>query len=242
MKLQKQTMSMLTAVVILMLVPIAAWISAWHWQNQVIDRLDSWILLTNSAAIPYGIFSILVFCGLLYYYVRPKTPKTALLCLGILASGVLAGQVAKVVVKNAVEEPRPYVQWLDNNKVISTGVFYGMDRGERKDWLIEHENGLSIVPEALQKHWQNEVGYAFPSGHSLFAATWALLVVGLLWPRRQYFQAAIVMTWAMGVLISRLFLGMHWPIDLLVAVVISGIIAMPCVWLIERQLSKKINK
>ncbi|MDA4825234.1 phosphatase PAP2 family protein, partial [Enterobacter kobei] len=41
------------------------------------------------------------------------------------------------------------------------------------------------IPTFLRKHWQKETGFAFPSGHTMFAASWALLGVGLLWPRRR---------------------------------------------------------
>jgi membrane-associated phospholipid phosphatase len=35
-----------------------------------------------------------------------------------------------------------------------------------------------------------ETGFAFPSGHTMFAASWALLAIGLLWPRRHYKTAS----------------------------------------------------
>ncbi|KPD80629.1 phosphatidylglycerophosphatase, partial [Yersinia pestis subsp. microtus bv. Caucasica] len=59
----------------------------------------------------------------------------------------------------------------------------------------------------------------------VFAATWALLAVGLLWPRRHYKTVVLLMLWAQGVMASRLFLGMHWPQDLIAATLISGVLA-----------------
>ncbi len=56
----------------------------------------------------------------------------------------------------------------------------------------------------------------------MFAASWALLAVGLLWPRRRTFTIAFLLVWATGVMGSRLLLGMHWPRDLVVATLISG--------------------
>ncbi len=239
MRLQPFHKVLFVATIILLLVPIAAWISAWHWQNQYIDHLSTWILLTNTAALPWGLVSIAVFCALLYWTLgRSLSPKTLLISLLLLAMAVGGGQVVKVIVKDTLKEPRPYVIWLDDNQIISSGVFYGMDRGERKDWLVQHESGLSVVPEDLQAHWQSEVGFSFPSGHSLFAATWALLAVCLWWTRKQYFLAAMAMVWAEWVLISRLFLGMHWPIDIVVGVLISAVLAFLFVPLLNRQLGK----
>ncbi|XPE61646.1 phosphatase PAP2 family protein [Shigella flexneri] len=42
----------------------------------------------------------------------------------------------------------------------------------------------------ISSHWQKETGFAFPSGHTMFAASWALLAVGLLWPRRRTLSIA----------------------------------------------------
>ncbi len=76
----------------------------------------------------------------------------------------------------------------------------------------------------LKKHWPFETGFAFPSGHTMFAASWALLGVGLLWPRRHYKTVALLLVWATGVMGSRLLLGMHWPRDLVVATLISWLL------------------
>ena len=69
-----------------------------------------------------------------------------------------------------------------------------------------------------------ETGFAFPSGHTMFAASWALLGVGLLWPRRRTLTIAILLVWATGVMGSRMLLGMHWPRDLVVATLISWVL------------------
>ena len=86
-----------------------------------------------------------------------------------------------------------------------------------KEQLAEEKN----IPQYLRSHWQKETGFAFPSGHTMFAASWALLAVGLLWPRRRTLTIAILLVWATGVMGSRLLLGMHWPRDLVVATLIS---------------------
>jgi phosphatidylglycerophosphatase B len=74
----------------------------------------------------------------------------------------------------------------------------------------------------LRKHWQKETGFAFPSGHTMFAASWALLLG--CWPRRRTVTIVILLVWATGVMGSRLLLGMHWPRDLVVATLISWLL------------------
>lgn len=58
----------------------------------------------------------------------------------------------------------------------------------------------------------------------MFAASWALLGVGLLWPRRRTLTIAILLVWATGVMGDRMLLGMHWPRDLVVATLISWVL------------------
>ncbi|WP_250392231.1 DUF417 family protein, partial [Escherichia coli] len=113
-------------------------------------------------------------------------------------------------------------------------VPYTLKRAERgnlvKEQLAEEKN----IPQYLRSHWQKETGFAFPSGHTMFAASWALLAVGLLWPRRRTLTIAILLVWATGVMGSRLLLGMHWPRDLVVATLISWALVAVATWLAQR--------
>ncbi|MDU5714684.1 MAG: phosphatidylglycerophosphatase B [Citrobacter freundii] len=90
------------------------------------------------------------------------------------------------------------------------------------------------IPTFLRKHWQKETGFAFPSGHTMFAASWALLAVGLLWPRRRTLTIVFLLIWATSVMGSRLLLGMHWPRDLVVATLISWLLVTLATWLAQR--------
>lgn len=117
---------------------------------------------------------------------------------------------------------------------IPVDEFYTLKRAERgnlvKEQLAEEKN----IPQYLRSHWQKETGFAFPSGHTMFAASWALLAVGLLWPRRRTLTIAILLVWATGVMGSRLLLGMHWPRDLVVATLISWALVAVATWLAQR--------
>ena len=68
----------------------------------------------------------------------------------------------------------------------------------------------------------------------MFAASWALLAVGLLWPRRRTLTIVFLLIWATGVMGSRLLLGMHWPRDLVVATLISWLLVTLATWLAQR--------
>ena len=58
--------------------------------------------------------------------------------------------------------------------------------------------------------------YSFPSGHSMAAAALATALIILLWPTRARWPAALVGgTWALLMGWSRLYLGVHYPSDVL---------------------------
>jgi undecaprenyl-diphosphatase len=70
----------------------------------------------------------------------------------------------------------------------------------------------------LWAHWIDHPSFAFPSGHALAAATFFPLVARAAshrWPdhRRLAYGAAIVMALYVGC--GRLYLGVHWPTDVL---------------------------
>lgn len=101
--------------------------------------------------------------------------------------------------------------WLEAEHHIDNRFFYSLPRAERSELVKQQLQNQTNIPVWLSRHWQFETGFAFPSGHTVFAASWALLAVGILWPRRHYKTVVLLMIWAQGVMMSRLVLGMHWP-------------------------------
>ena len=152
----------------------------------------------------------------------------------ILAAAILVGQGMKTWIKGRVQEPRPFVIWLEQTQQVPVTQFYALKRKERAKLVHEQLAQEQQIPGFLRKHWQKETGFAFPSGHTMFAASWALRGVGLLWPRRRWVTLALLLTWATAVMGSRLALGMHWPQDLIVATLISWLLVTLATWLAQR--------
>jgi hypothetical protein len=70
-------------------------------------------------------------------------------------------------------------------------------------------------------------GYAFPSGHAQFAATfWGYLAL-LRWRRWLGVLAGLVV---LLVAFSRLYLGLHWPVDVLGGLAIGFLLALVWEW------------
>ena len=160
--------------------------------------------------------------------------REALVLFLILGAAILAGQGLKSWIKERVQEPRPFVIWLERTQQVPVAQFYELKRKERAKLVHEQLAEQQTIPGFLRKHWQKETGFAFPSGHTMFAASWALLGVGLLWPRRRWVTIGLLLGWATAVMGSRLALGMHWPQDLIVATSLSWLLVTAATWLTQR--------
>lgn len=219
---------------ILLIMPLAVWISGWQW---VPGAQGAWLKMmywmTETVTQPWGIITHVCLCAWFLWCLRFRL-KAAVMLFAILGAAILVGQGVKSVIKDKVQEPRPFVVWLEKTQHIPTDEFYNLKRKQRSELVKSQLESQTEVPGWLRKHWQKETGFAFPSGHTMFAASWALLGVGLLWPRRRTWTIALLLVWAVGVMGSRLVLGMHWPRDLVVATLISWILITLATWLAQK--------
>ncbi|MEB4673816.1 phosphatidylglycerophosphatase B [Enterobacteriaceae bacterium G50] len=218
----------------LLVMPLAVWISGWTWQP---GHSSTWLKalywITETVTEPWGIITHVVLFGWFLWCLRFRL-RPAIMLFAILAGAIIIGQGAKSWVKSLAQEPRPYVIWLEKTHHISVDEFYTLKRKDRGALVEEQLAQQQDIPTFLRKHWQNETGFAFPSGHTMFAASWALLAVGLLWPRRRTFTIAILLVWATAVMGSRLLLGMHWPRDLVAATLMSWLLVTVATWLAQK--------
>jgi membrane-associated phospholipid phosphatase len=60
--------------------------------------------------------------------------------------------------------------------------------------------------------------FGFPSGHVATTAAWAL---GLTWSRRKAWQVGVAATWVALMALSRMYLGRHFPADVLGGLVVG---------------------
>ena len=89
----------------------------------------------------------------------------------------------------------------------------------------------AIVGRARPALWEAQwySGSSFPSGHALSTAAFAAaaaLCVGQLWPRGGGVAMALAMLWTAMVALSRLVLGVHWPSDVLAAMLMGAFIPL----------------
>ena len=214
----------------LLLIPIITWGIGWKWSSEQHYGAIDWILflVTESGSAPY--FALITSLVLsIWLSMRCKLLKHHWVVI-FLSVFLLQGttQVIKSTIKTLWEEPRPYMSYMVEEGV-ALEPFYDLSRKERGIVIKETLQNDQETPQWLQQHWQKETGYAFPSGHTIFAVMWAMIIVGFLTREKDAKTtiAMIIMTlWAGLMMISRMRLGMHFPIDLFVSTLIAYLLAL----------------
>ncbi|WP_064604593.1 phosphatase PAP2 family protein [Photobacterium sp. J15] len=168
-------------------------------------------LLTGSAGNP-GFLVTVAILSLIPFLLKLPRKKVFILVTQFAVLLVLSF-AAKTTLKQFTEVPRPYSYQLQSLGIVeSTTGFYQLTNAE-KDAAIEA--ATNSVSDWRTSHWQGETNYSFPSGHTIFAAICVVFWGGFFCRRKNFIPAGILILWAIGVGVSRIWLGMHWPTDVL---------------------------
>ena len=227
-----------------------------HTQLFPLIALDStlakclyWITFTGTA--PYGVATVLlllVWCFLLL----PKKQFVSL-AFAVTISQIVSLNLSHEL-KSVFKEPRPNAVWLAKQGLLDVDRFYDVAPRLRQELLAQaldkraiQQPNQAFYPQ-IKHHWQTEVGFSFPSGHTIFAVTlvltasYYLLLAGNVW------LPSLLTMWGLLMGYSRMLLGMHWPQDLLfstfLGAAISGLSILLLHWLkpYYRQYTNKINQ
>lgn len=129
--------------------------------------------------------------------------------LGVI---LVIGFAAKTGLKHVTESPRPYTELLTHQLLIPNPEhFYKLDAFQKEE--VINKISQQVSPWRT-RHWQGEKDYSFPSGHTIFASICLAFFGGLFMQYKRYGLTVVVAIWAISVAYSRLWLGMHRPIDL----------------------------
>lgn len=148
---------------------------------------------------------------------------------GILSAALLGGVMVRLLALRGRAALRLFLLLM-----LCVGSAQSINAGIKcaiQEWVRRH---VASQPGWLGDHWARETGFAFPSGHGLFVATWVTLAAMVL-PRRRYAVMVPLLAWAAAVMYSRFALGMHWPRDLLAAALLGWLWALPFGWYIRRR-------
>ncbi|MEG9482414.1 phosphatase PAP2 family protein [Mannheimia sp. HC-2023] len=200
----------------MLLIPVVTWLANWQWSLAIQYPeygFDYFLfLITETGSVPYAIATCVIFTLLLAWVVRKR--YSLFFVIAVCIASMVATQGLKTAMKSTFQEPRPFVSALFEDKSVD---FYKLTREQRGLAVTE-----KIGPQQnfVTAHQAKEVGYSFPSGHTIFAVSWLLLVVGFCLNMRGQavvFAHIFAIIWAALMLISRLRLGMHYPIDLFIS-------------------------
>lgn len=204
-----------------------------HWYT----RLLHWLVLPTSW--PWVLISQLLLCGCFFCHLRHQPRVIGVLLL--LCVTVLCGLGVKTAIKSQVREPLPYVVWQQ----LPAPQFYQQSHEQRENYLdsilaqktASVPVGLSGISSGDWKAlagWQKADDRAFPSGHTFFAAFWALSAMALLSARRHSKTQLLLLIWAKLIMLDHLLLNVSWPRDLLAAILLAWGFSMLCGWLAWR--------
>lgn len=179
-------------------------------------------LLTDSA----GSRGFLLTLGLLLAVMVKLTGVNRQLLAQLLQLGVILviGFAAKTGLKQMTESPRPYTEVLAHELLIPQPEhFYNLTTVQQTQVLKKVAEKVS--PWRIQ-HWQGETDYSFPSGHTVFVAICLVFFGNIFLQRKQYALSTVLLVWALSVAYSRLWLGMHRPVDLIGAASFIALVYM----------------
>ncbi|QYJ87902.1 phosphatase PAP2 family protein [Shewanella mesophila] len=189
--------------------------------------------LTSSGTAPFGVLTVLVLLGFCYR----KIPKAHFLPLLITVSiSMVSTLTLNQFLKPYFSEPRPNAQLLHQQQLLNIDEFYQLPTDQRKPVIDSAISKFISAPNNLQlsnriaNHWLHEVGFAFPSGHTLFAVTLSMVMSYFLLLSGQYLFPSLLCVWSLGMGFSRMLLGMHWSQDVLASTVIGGLIGLISIW------------
>ena len=84
----------------------------------------------------------------------------------------------------------------------------------------------------------DETGFSFPSGHAMIGAAFVFMAIYLVWKNLASQTAKVIITIVLGLAIlligvSRLYLGVHWPTDIIGGYFAAFSVFVLMLWLLE---------
>jgi phosphatidylglycerophosphatase B len=198
---------------------------------------DVVVRITDTATwtqLPYLCFVAVLLVISRHGLTRRRRAVEAGVIVGVMLLA-LAGnaQLNEHIIKPLFGIPRPNIVSLTESGALASELpdaesFYAVgDKGARRIVLGELLPDLQspALSDRVRAHWVHETGYAFPSGHSTAAITFAVMLAALgfgwLDGWRQAITTALVPIWAVFVVYSRPLLGVHTPIDVIAGTVVG---------------------
>ncbi|MPY25458.1 phosphatase PAP2 family protein [Shewanella sp. YLB-07] len=226
--------------------------SLFPWLSLDSTAAETLFWITSTGTAPYGVATVLLILFLSYRRLEHSRFFSLFLAISLSMCTTLG---LNHFLKPFFNEARPNAVWLDQHNLLNTDSFYTLSKTERKIQMmaavnqVEHANTEITLAPLVKQHWQHEIGFSFPSGHTLFAitltmvASYYLLIAGNIW------IPGLLFFWSIAMGFSRMLLGMHWTRDVLASTLLGGIIGLisllvihkvfPFIWSISSRLAPR---
>ncbi|MEP7145885.1 MAG: phosphatase PAP2 family protein [bacterium] len=182
-----------------------------------------WFFITSTGAFYGGtaiIISVLIY--LLVYFKRYKNNSSGavLFVLIIFVVQIFMAGSTLFFFKDYFHNERPSQFFLTSRGYIdSSGVkFFALSMEEKRKYLHlriqANKDSIEDVYPPILEGWIYDSGYSFPSGHSETAFFLGTIMAFILYTtQRNKIFSIIPFIWAILVCLSRVVIGIHFPID-----------------------------
>ncbi len=196
-----------------------------------------WYFVTESGGIAGSIAIVSVFSAYLYFHFRTSGKRMRYLAefIGLLILIELATLAfSQLYTKEIVREPRPSQLYFVEKGVIENGgrEFFAMPMKEKENYLRQRTelriSDFSDVYPPILSSWSGDTTFSFPSGHaqsSFFLGTAMSFIVYNVVPRRNRYLALVPLLWALLVSLSRVVIGVHFPVDVTAGAIAGAVFA-----------------
>lgn len=210
----------------------------------------AWYLITMSGGIYGGItlFLILSVYLIIYFKKHSASLKNVLIFLCIVFTiDFVAISATQLYAKNIFHNPRPTQLYFEEKGLIENKGkdFFPMTLKERRIYLQKRLDSLGesladIYPPILDS-WIYDSEYSFPSGHSQSAFFFGVILSFVINKtvkdsRLKFFYMLLPLVWAIFVSVSRVVIGIHYPVDVSAGALIGVISGLGVISL------KKVNR
>lgn len=205
-----------------------------------------WYVITNTGAV-YGasviIISLTIYLFAHFTRTARKRRNVFLFTAFIFIVQALIAGSTLLYFKNIFQNPRPsQLYFVEKGFIIDQGKeFFSMPPEEKSKFMRktvdENEKSFNEIYPPILNSWVYESGYSFPSGHaetSFFLGTILAFVIFKTHSKKYY--VLIPLAWAVLVALSRVVIGVHYPLDVTAGAFIGLSMALIIISL------KRINK
>jgi membrane-associated phospholipid phosphatase len=182
-----------------------------------------WYVITSTGAVYGGsVIFILLTIYLFTHFTRTarKRKNVFIFTSFIFIVQVLIAGSTLLYFKDVFQNPRPsQLYFVEKGFIGNQGKeFFSMPLEEKSKYMRkiveENENGFEDIYPPILNSWVYESGYSFPSGHAetgFFLGTILAFVIFKTHSKKYYIL--IPLAWAILVALSRVVIGVHYPVD-----------------------------